>query len=76
MNGRPMDKHEDFLLDTLMPIIAAHAAEVGVSMEEAAMASFLCLGTILQHKGRTERDLLAAIKASAMGVHAEPGAMQ
>lgn len=76
MNGGPMDKHEAFLLDTLMPLLAAHAAKVGVSLEEAAMASFLCLGTILQCKGHTDRDLLAAIKASAMGVHPEPGAMQ
>lgn len=74
--SNPLDKHKGFLLDTLLPTVINHAAAVGVPPEEAAMAAFLTLGTVLQSKGIGDADLMAAIKASKFGVHAEPEILQ
>lgn len=76
MKPNPMQKHETFILDTLLPIVAAHARAIGASSEESAMAAFLALGTVLQSKGFSDSDLLTAIKVSRLGVHAQPEGMQ
>ena len=76
MNNNPMQKHEAFILDDLLPVVATHARSVGVSLDEAALASFLALGTILLSKGFTDVSLLAAIKASALTTHDAPKGMQ
>lgn len=76
MNNNPMQKHEAFILDSLLSMVAAHARSVGVSLDEAALASFLALGTILLSKGFTDASLLAAIKASALTTHDAPEGMQ
>jgi len=76
MNNNPMQKHESFILNGLLPVVAAHARSIGASLDEAALASFLALGTILLSKGFTEASLLAAFKASALTTHDAPGGMQ
>lgn len=76
MSNNPMQKHEAFILDGLLPVVAAHARSVRVSLDEAALASFLALGTILLSKGFTDASLLAAIKASALTTHDAPKEMQ
>ena len=76
MNNNPMQKHEAFILEGLLPMVAAHARNVGVGLDEAALASFLALGTILLSKGSTDASLLAAIKSSALTTHHAPEGMQ
>ena len=71
-----MQKHEAFILDVLLPVIADHARRTGCDMTEAAFAAFLSLGTILQSKGFTSDDLLMAIKASALTTHESPEGLQ
>lgn len=67
----PMKKHEKFIIDIVLPLIVAHAQEVKCSAEEAAMAVFVSLATILQHSGITDEDLFFAIKASAKNSKSE-----
>lgn len=60
----PMEKHEKFIMDLMLPGIFAHSEKVKCDPIEAAMAVFLSLGTILQERGFTDADLFHAIKAS------------
>lgn len=76
MTHNPMQKHEQFILNTLLPAITGHARRIGANSDEAALASFLALGTILQAHGFTEDSLLEAIKASALTTHDAPEGLQ
>lgn len=71
-----MEKHEEFVLDYLLPIIMAHAAQVKCEPEEAALAVFMSLGTILQARGFTPDSLLMAIQGSALASHEAPEGLQ
>lgn len=71
-----MDKHERFILDTLLSAVIGHARRIGVGSDEAALASFLRLGPILQAKGFTADRLMAAIKASTLHTHDASGRLQ
>lgn len=75
MNNR-IKKHEAFILNTLLPAIVDHAQRVGVNKDEAALAVFLSMGTILQSQGFTADSLLTAIKGSALSTHDAPGGLQ
>lgn len=76
MDNNPMQKHEAFILDELLPAVVNHAHRLGVTSDEAALASFMALGTALQAKGFTAKSLLMAIQGSALITHDAPEAMQ
>ena len=71
-----MQKHEGFIMNTLLPAVISHARNIGVSSDEAALAAFLSLGTILQTQGFTADSLMTAIKASALSTHEAPEGLQ
>ncbi len=71
-----MDKHENFLLETLLPLVFLHAKEVNCSAEESAMACFLSLATVLQARGFTSTDLMAAIKSASIHTQPSPEVLQ
>ncbi len=64
----PMQKHEQFMLDTLLPLVFSHARAVRCAPEESAMACFLTLATVLQSRGLNDADLLHAIRAASLDV--------
>ncbi|MFW7342870.1 hypothetical protein V0R37_15180 [Pollutimonas sp. H1-120] len=76
MTYDPMQKHEQFIMDMLLPAIVDHARNIGVNTDEAALAAFLSLGTVLQSTGLSTDDLMAAVKASAPTTHDAPEALQ
>lgn len=76
MTSSAMKKHERFLLDELLPLIANHAERAGCDMTEAAFAVFLSMGTILHSQGFTADSLLLAIRASAVTTHDAPEGLQ
>lgn len=63
-----MEKHETFMLDTLLPMVFVHAQDVKCTAEESALACFLTLATVLQARGLTDADLLHAIRAASLDV--------
>lgn len=71
-----MDKHEKFLLDDLLPALVGHARRVGCDPDEAALASFMALGTLLIERGFSADSLMVAIKASALTTHDAPEGLQ
>lgn len=72
----PMQKHEPFILDRLLPMVSDHAAQLGVDSSEAVMAAFLALGTVLQYRGFTAESLLMSLKSSAISTHNAPEVLQ
>lgn len=74
--NNPMQKHEAFILDELIPAVVNHARRVGVTSDEAALASFMALGTVLQAGGFTAESLLMAIEGSALATHDAPEGFQ
>lgn len=72
----PMEKHESFILDTLLPMLANQSRAVNAPMGETAMAVFLALGTVLQSTGVSDQALIAAIKASKPDTHPGPERLQ
>ncbi len=71
-----MDKHEPFIMDTLLPLVMAHSARVKCTPDEAALAVLMSMGTILQTRGYTADSLLMAIQGSAHSTHDAPGGLQ
>lgn len=71
-----MQKHEAFILDTVLPAIADHSRQTRCNMDDAVFAVFLTLGIILQSEGFTHDELLLAIKAGATVAHDSPGGLQ
>lgn len=76
LQNNPMQKHEAFILDELLPAVVNHAHRIGVSSDEAALTSFMALGTVLQTKGFDADTLLMAIQGSALATHDAPEGFQ
>ncbi len=72
----PMKKHERFVLEELLPMVFVHAKAVNCSPEESAMACFLSVATVLQARGLTDDDLIAAIKSSSILIADTPEVLQ
>ena len=71
-----MEKHEAFILDTMLPVIMAHARQVKCEPEEAVLAVFMSLSTILLERGFSSSSLLMAIQGSALSTHDAPEGLQ
>ena len=76
MKNNSMEKHEQFILDELLPTVINHARRISCSSDEAALASFMALGTILLKNGIEADSLFAAVKASAFSTHDAQGGLQ
>lgn len=72
----PMDKHNDFILEKILPAIAKQSLDANCDMLEAGLAVFLAMGTILHNQGITEDVLMMAIRGSALETHNAPGGLQ
>lgn len=72
----PIKKHEEFILDTLLPMVFMHAKQVPCQPEESAMACFISLATVLQARGFTDSDLMAAINSASLSVTEAPEVLQ
>jgi len=72
----PMQKHEQFILDTLLPLVFTHAKAVSCSPEESALACFLSLSSVLRARGFSDDDLMTAIRSASLPVCQSPGGMQ
>ena len=70
-----METHEQFLLNELLPLVIGYAKRNGHPTAAAALASFLALSTILQDKGFTRADLIAALDPSR-AIHDAPEGLQ
>jgi len=71
-----MDKHQAFIIDTLLPAVVNHARQIGCQSDEAALAAFLALGTVLIDRGLSAESLFAAVKGSALTTHDAPEGLQ
>lgn len=71
-----MTKHEDFILDAILPAIMGHARAIDCDPLEAALAVFMSLGTLLLTRGCTPDSLLAAIHGSTIATHDAPEGLQ
>lgn len=69
MRSYHMEAHEAFILDELLPLVASYAQDNGHPSEAAALASFLALATILQSKGASREQLMAAIDGACLPMH-------
>ena len=75
--GHRVEDHEDFILDTLLPLIVGHAQTSNTPSEVVVMAAWLALSTILQHKGLSRDSLMQCIDASRLPtIHEAPEGLQ
>lgn len=76
MTQNPMGKHRQFIFDELLPAVLNHSGRVGCTPDEAALASFLALGTALLKSGLHADSLFDAVRASAVLIHDAPEGLQ
>lgn len=74
-NSWSMDTHEQFLLNELVPLVVGYAVREGHPTAAAALAAFLALSDIMQHKGIARAELIAALDPSRT-IHDAPEGLQ
>lgn len=71
--GHRVEDHEDFILDTVLPLIVGHARVSNTPSEVVALACFLSLATILQAKGLSRDALMQCIDGARLPtIHEAP----
>ncbi|WP_312724135.1 hypothetical protein [Stutzerimonas kunmingensis] len=65
--------HEPFMMDQLLPLVVDYAHANGYPTATAAMAAFMAMATILQHKGLTRTDLMSVLDTTCANHDAPEG---
>ena len=75
--GHRVEDHEDFILDTVLPLIVGRARASSTPSEVVALACFLSLATILQAKGLGRDTLMQCIDGARLPtIHEAPEGLQ
>lgn len=71
-----VEDHEQFIFDQLLPLIVGYARASNTPSEVVALASYMCLVTVLQSKGLSRETMIQAIDGSLLPIHEAPEGLQ